>query len=61
MRKKILSSIQPSTIQTGFQIKLNNKALLSLRSDNLNTNNCLISELVKEYNFISYLPEETLV
>ena len=30
MRKKILSSIQPSTIQTGFQIKLNNKAVCPL-------------------------------
>ena len=36
MRKKILSSIQPSTIQTGFQIKLNNKAVCPLLcEDNL--------------------------
>ena len=36
MRKKILSSIQPSTIQTGFQIKLNNKGVCPLLcEDNL--------------------------
>ena len=36
MRKKILSSIQPSNIQTGFQIKLNNKAVCPLLcEDNL--------------------------
>ena len=36
MRKKILSSIQPSTIQTGFQIKLNDKAVCPLLcEDNL--------------------------
>ena len=36
MRKKILSSIQPSTIQTGFQIKLNNKDVCPLLcEDNL--------------------------
>lgn len=36
MRKKILSSIHPSTIQTGFQIKLNNKAVCPLLcEDNL--------------------------
>lgn len=36
MRKKILSGIQPSTIQTGFQIKLNNKGVCPLLcEDNL--------------------------
>ena len=36
MRKKILSSIQPSTIQTGFQIELNNKGVCPLLcEDNL--------------------------
>ena len=36
MRKKILSSIQPSTIQTGFQIELNNKDVCPLLcEDNL--------------------------
>ena len=36
MRKKILSSIQPSTIQTSFQIKLNDKAVCPLLcEDNL--------------------------
>lgn len=36
MRKKILSSIKPSTIQTGFQIKLNNKGVCPLLcEDNL--------------------------
>lgn len=36
MRKKILSSIHPSTIQTGFQIKLNNKDVCPLLcEDNL--------------------------
>ena len=36
MRKKILSSIQPSTTQTGFQIKLNNKGVCPLLcEDNL--------------------------
>ena len=36
MRKKILSSIQPSAIQTGFQIKLNDKAVCPLLcEDNL--------------------------
>ena len=36
MRKKILSSIQPSNIQTGFQIKLNNKGVCPLLcEDNL--------------------------
>jgi len=34
MRKKILSSIQPSTIQTGFQIKLNNKGVCPLLCEN---------------------------
>ena len=36
MRKKILSGIQPSTIQTGFQIELNNKGVCPLLcEDNL--------------------------
>ena len=36
MRKKILSSIQPSTIQIGFQIELNNKGVCPLLcEDNL--------------------------
>lgn len=36
MRKKILSSVQPSTIQTGFQIELNNKGVCPLLcEDNL--------------------------
>ena len=36
MRKKILSSIQPSTIQTGFQIELDNKGVCPLLcEDNL--------------------------
>ncbi len=36
MRKKILSSIQPSNIQTGFQIELNNKGVCPLLcEDNL--------------------------
>ena len=36
MRKKILSSIQPSTIQTGLQIELNNKGVCPLLcEDNL--------------------------
>ena len=45
MRKKILSSIQPSTIQTGFQIELNNKGVCPLLcEDNLCYIQCNMGE-----------------
>ena len=55
MRKKILSSIHPSTIQTGFQIKLNNKDVCPLLcEDNLcyiqrNMGEDALSQICKVY------------